>query len=59
MSIDEEDRRRIARAALAAELSKVLQRAIGTGLTAEAALIAKLIDAALLNTTTDLLLKLR
>ncbi len=55
---DQEERRRIARSELANKLHAALGFALSAGLSSEAALIAKLIEAALTNTTTDLYIKL-
>lgn len=55
----EAERRRIARLELAQRLSTALPFALGTKLTIEAALIAKLIEATLTNTANDLYSKLR
>lgn len=52
---DEDERRRRARLELAQELAKQLSRAIGTDLQAEAALIALLTHAILMNQANDLL----
>ena len=54
----EAERLRTARAELANRLYAGLGFALAAGLTSEAALIAKLIESALTNTTTDLYIKL-
>ena len=59
MALSDEERRSQARVEVAAQLSKILPFAIGTGLTSEAVLIAKLIEAVLSNTTNALILKLK
>ncbi len=55
---DEEERLRQMRSDLALRLSECLNYALGAGLSSEAALIAKLIEATLTNTTTKLYIKL-
>ena len=55
---DEEERRRLARLELAIRLGNVLPFALVAGLDSEAALIAKLIEATLTNTTTKLYITL-
>ena len=55
----DEEQRHNARIELAARLAETLTFAIGTGLSSEASLIAKLIEAALNNTTKALVLKLK
>ena len=54
----EEERRRAARNELAQRLSNALPFALGCGLDTEAALIAKLIEAILTNSSNDLLVLL-
>ena len=55
----ESDRFRLARLGVAQQLSELLPSVVGSGLSAEAALIAQLINAILLNQSYDLLMRLR
>ena len=59
MPLTEEERVRSARLELAKRLGDTLPYALNTNLSTEAALIAKLIEAILTNTTVDLLIKLK
>ena len=54
----EAERRRLARLELASKLHVVLGFALATDLSAEAAIIAKLIEATITNTTTELYITL-
>ena len=58
IDIGEMERRRKAQEALATELSSVLQLALRWGLTFEAVMIAKLIDATIQNKINELVMKL-
>ena len=58
IDIGEQERRRRARDELATKLSGVLQFALSRGLTSEASMITKLIDATIQNKTIELVMKL-
>lgn len=58
MAAPEENRARAARIELAVRLHECLAHALAAGLASEAALIARLIEATLTNTATELYLKL-
>ena len=58
ITITEDERRRQTRLEFAQRLGALLPFALHADLSAEAAIVAKLIEAILMNKTTDLLLKL-
>ena len=59
MNEDEQERLRRARLEIAQRLGDVMKFALGVGLISEAAIIAKLIEATLTNTTTAIHVKLK